>query len=138
MQISLKWRRCLASFFLVSRDVQIDSRRTWIRMLRFRDCLFDCSRPIVLLRATFYDQFCNLGDCHRRNDGWWIIDRCLDRLEGIEVTKINRFRIINICCLRNDRLRAIAIFSNNLVRNSILRFMWSMFLENVYIYLKIF
>jgi len=74
--------------------------REFERVLRFRDCLFDCSRPIVLLRATFYDQFCNLGDDRHRR-----LDRRLARIEGIEVTEINRFRIINICCLRNDRLR---------------------------------
>jgi len=39
----------------------IPVEREFERVLRFRDCLLDCSRPIVLLRATFYDQFAISG-----------------------------------------------------------------------------
>jgi len=110
MQISLRWRRRCLAFFSVTRC------SNWFASNVNSNACSDSATACLIARVLsfccvhFTINFAISGtpsskrlDIDRRLDHR--LDRRLDRIEGIEVTEINCFRIINICCLRNDRLR---------------------------------
>jgi len=106
MQISLRWRRRCLAFFSVTRC------SNWFASNVNSNACSDSATACLIARVLsfccvhFTINFAISGTpSSKRLDIDRRLDRRLDRIEGIEVTEINCFRIINICCLRNDRLR---------------------------------